>query len=781
MGGRALGRHLSNLPAELTSFVGRRPELREAKRLLATTRLLTLTGSGGAGKTRLALRAAAEMARGFPDGAWLVSLGPIQDPMLVTQAVLNALGLQDRSAGWSLSTLAEHLSAKHLLLVLDNCEHLLDGCAVLASTLTTSCPDLHVLATSRQALGVAGEVRMVVPPMSLPDAGDDIAVEQIMSCDAVWLLSERTADVVPGFAVGVGNAAAALGICRRLDGIPLALELAAVRLGSLSLDQLNQGLANELSILGRGNRGADPRQQTLEATISWSYRLLGEQEQLLWARLSVFAGGFQEDAAITVCSDARLPAGQIVDLLGALVEKSILKRQLRGNSPPRYWLLETLRQYGRQRLRELGEQTVTQKRHLEWIRALGKMVGAWDSRQAEMFHRMYLERDNLWAALDFCLRQPGEVAAGAELAQDLLAYWSARGPVSDVRRVLASLIEVTPEVSIPRARLLWVAASMATSQNDYEASHPLALESLRIGTLLKDAEVVGWSLIYVTIARWFAGDVAEAASLNQSALSLARVMQLPQLELAALNLFAYVSLAAGDLDRVAEFGGQGLEKSKARGELWLRALLLNVMSQASWQRGERRRAEALAQEGASCNHALDDRAGLAILLETLAWMAAEQAAHGRAAKLLGFAQCARESSALTLGEPFRPQHARSVAIAVQGLGQQAFGAAFARGRAMTIDEGVAFAVADKQRPQPAPAVKTDPHAVLTRRQLEIARLIADDLTNRQIAARLFLSERTVETHVTNILNKLGLGSRIQLSRWMAGVTEPGLTAAEERP
>jgi len=771
---------LSNLPAELTSFVGRRQELRELKRLLTTTRLLTLTGSGGAGKTRLALRAAAEMSRRFPDGAWLVSLGSIRDPMLVTQAVFHALGMQDRSAGWSLSTLAEHLAGKRLLLVLDNCEHLLDGCAVLASTLITSCPELQVLVTSRQALGVVGEVRMLVPPMSLPGEGDEVSVERLLGADAVWLLSERAAAVVPGFTVDPGNAAGVLRLCRRLDGIPLALELAAVRLGSLSLDQLNQGLADELSILGSGNRGADARQRTLEGTIGWSYGLLDEQERLLWARLSVFAGGFEQDAVIEVCSDPRLPADRIVDLLGALVEKSILKRQLSGNNDPRYWLLETLRQYGRQRLRELGEQTVTQRRHLEWICALGKMARAWDSRQADMFDRMYLERDNLWAALDFCRRQPGEVAAGAELAQDLLAYWSSRGPVSDVRRVLASLIEVTPEDSIPRARLLWVAASMATSQNDYEASSALSLESLRIGTLLKDVDVVGWSLIYVTIARWFAGDLAEATRLNESVLSLARLMQLSQLELAALNLLAYISLANGELDRAVEVGGQGLEISKARGELWLRALLLNVMSQASWQRGERRRAEELAREGASCNHALDDRAGLAILLETLASMAAGQATYHRAATLLGFAQRAREASALTLVEPFRPQHAQSVATAAGGLGQTAFDMAFQRGRAMTIDEGVAFAVEDKQPPAPAPAIKPGPRTVLTRRQLEIARLVADGLTNRQIAARLFLSERTVETHITNILNKLGLNSRVQLSYWMAGVTEPGPTTAGDR-
>jgi non-specific serine/threonine protein kinase len=256
MGDGARGQRASNLPADLTSFVGRRQELREVKRLLTTTRLLTLTGTGGAGKTRLALRAAAEMSRGFPDGTWLVQLASIHDPLLVTQAVFNALGLQDRSIGWSLSTLAEHLAGKRLLLLLDNCEHLLDASAVLAGTLIRSCPELHMLATSRQALGVAGEVRMIVPPMLLPDVGDDISVKQVLSCDAVWLLRERAAAVVPGFTVEAGNAAGVLELCRRLDGIPLALELAAVRLGSFGLDQLNRGLATELSILGRANRGA---------------------------------------------------------------------------------------------------------------------------------------------------------------------------------------------------------------------------------------------------------------------------------------------------------------------------------------------------------------------------------------------------------------------------------------------------------------------------------------------------------------------------------------------
>jgi non-specific serine/threonine protein kinase len=486
----------------------------------------------------------------------------------------------------------------------------------------------------------------------------------------------------------------------------------------------------------------------------------------------VFAGGFEADAVTEVCSDARLPAGRMTGLLGALVDKSVLKRQLRGSSA-RYWLLDTIRQYGLQRLRELGEETAIRKRHLAWIRTLGTMTGGWDGRQSEMFRRMSAERDNLWAALDFCLQPPGEVGAAAELAQDLFVYWACRGPLGDTRRVLDSLTDLSPPDSLPRARLLWVTASVASTQDDHQAAAVMSQESLRIGRLLKDAEVVGWSLTYQAVACFFAGDPAEAARLTGEAISLARSMQLSRLELGALNLLTKVSLASGELDRVLELGAQGLDISKARGELWIRSLVLNAMAQASWQQGERQRAQALVREGASCSHALDDRQGLARMAETLAWMAAEQAAHERAARLLGFAQHVREADALIMINLYRPQHDRSVGLATAGLGQSRFDVAFRHGRTMTIDEGVALAVEDKLPPRSAPAARPQPHILLTRRQLEIARLVADDLSNKQIASRLFLSERTVETHVTNILNKLGLNSRVQLGRWVADATQEG--------
>jgi predicted ATPase len=269
------------LPSPLTPFVGRAAERAALIAALREHRLVTAVGPGGVGKTRLALSVAADVAGRFADGACYVDLVPVTDALMIAPAIADALGLGERQGRSAADNILGWLAERETLLVLDNCEHLLDGCATLAGTLIASCPELHVLATSRQALGVAGEVRMAVPPMSLPEGGDGIALEQLVACDAVGLLAERAGAVVPGFAVSADNAAAVAELCRRLDGIPLALELAAVRLGSLSLDQLNRGLASELAVLGGGNRGAEARQQTLEAAIGWSYGLLGEQERLL--------------------------------------------------------------------------------------------------------------------------------------------------------------------------------------------------------------------------------------------------------------------------------------------------------------------------------------------------------------------------------------------------------------------------------------------------------------------------------------------------------------------
>jgi predicted ATPase/DNA-binding CsgD family transcriptional regulator len=761
------------LPAEPTSFVGRRSELREVKRLLATTRLLTLTGSGGAGKTRLALRAAAEMARGFPDGTWLVPLAPVQDPLLVSEAVFRALGVQDQSARWSVSVLSDYLAGKRLLLVLDNCEHLLDACAVLAGTLLKNCPQLQLLATSRQALGVAGEARMAVPPMPVP-AGEAVPVEQVLASEAVWLFSERAAAVVPGFAVDAGNAGPVVQLCRRLDGIPLALELAAVRLGALSLDQLNQGLAGELSILGSANRAAEARQQTLEATIGWSYRLLDEAERALWARLSVFAGGCEEDAVIEVCCDERLPPGQLAILLGALVDKSILKRQLTGSSA-RYWLLDTLRQFGRQRLREMSEETSTQERHLQWVAGLARPLAAFDEHQPEVFRRLDTERDNLWAALDFCVKHPAHADTAGEIAIHLIIYWGSRGSVGDVRRVLTAIIDAAPENSRARASLLVLVAIVAVIQNEWDACYAQAGEIRRMATLLKDYELMVWSFYAEALPLFMSGRAAEAFERGESAVSLARTMQDRPLNFIMTASFCPLLVAAGQLDRATELGEPALAESRERGELWARGYLLNALCQARWRQGDTELAEAMAREGAACKHAVQDQFGLQAVLETLAWMTAGRGNHERAAMLLGCTEQVRQASGIPFQELYqRQQHDESVALATRALGQRAFDAAYQRGLVMPVDDALGLATTgERQQPaKPTPA-RRGTAGLLTRREQEIAGLIAEELTTREIAARLFLSERTVEAHVTHMFNKLGVNSRSQLTRWLASTTGAG--------
>ena len=360
-----------NLPAELTSFVGRRGELAEVRRLLAGSRLVTLTGVGGVGKTRLALRAAAGLRRAFRDGVWLVQLDQLRDEALVAQAVAGALGLQDRAGYAPAAALADYLAGRQLLLVLDNCEHLVDAAAKLADLLLRAAAGLRVLATSRESLNITGEMVLAVPPLAAPEAGRRLTVAELARFPAAGLFAERAAQVVPGFAVTEANMAAVAGICRRLEGLPLAIELAAARLPVLSPEQIDARLGDRLGLLTRGSRTRPARQQTLRASIEWSYELCSQAERLLWARLSVFAGGFELDAAEGICADHRLAADQVLDLLAALAGKSILTAA-HGKGVARYRLPETLREYGQERLHESGEYTALRRRHRDWHEQLAR-------------------------------------------------------------------------------------------------------------------------------------------------------------------------------------------------------------------------------------------------------------------------------------------------------------------------------------------------------------------------------------------------------------------------
>ena len=508
------------LPVELTSFVGRRRELADLRRLMPTTRLLTLTGTGGVGKTRLALQAGRDAARHFPDGMRLVELAPVADPALVPQAAFAALGLQDRSASASLATLASFLATKRALLILDNCEHVLPSAAMLAGSLLRACPDLRIIATSRQALGVTGEVVVAVPPMT--PAEDRIAQGDAWTrSDAVALFAERASAVQPGFELGPANGPLVHELCARLGDLPLAVELAAVRLNALGLEGLDRGLRTRLDALGTGDWSAAPRQRTLEAAIDWSYRLLPAAEQRLWMLLSVFAGGFDIRGVVGVCAGEGRDEDALRLLLGNLVDQSVVERGT-DQRAERFRLLEPLRQFGRDRLREAGLEEEARSRHLDWIASIADAVAARDARQVELFERLRVERANVWSALDFATEDASHTAAGIDIASNLWVYWSSQGPINDVRRVLALLLARAAADSRSRALALTTSATLALQQNDNASAGPALLEAVDIGRRLRDAEVVATAVASQSALAWAEGRPADAAAIAEEGVALSR-------------------------------------------------------------------------------------------------------------------------------------------------------------------------------------------------------------------------------------------------------------------
>src|SRR5215470_6699453 len=495
-----------NLPAELTSFVGRRGELAEVRRLLAASRLVTLTGPGGVGKTRLALRAAAGLARAFRDGVWLVRLDQLRDEALVAPAVAGALGLQDRAGYAPEAAVAEYLAERQLLLVLDNCEHVVDAVAKLADVLLREAGGLRVLATSRESLTMTGETVLAVPPLAAPDAGERLSVAELARFPAVGLFAERATQVVPGFAVTEANMEPVARICRRLEGMPLAIELAAAQTPVLSAEQIEARLSDRLGLLIRGGRARPARQQTLRASIEWSYELCSAAERLLWARCSVFAGGFELDAAEGICADDRLPAGHVLELLAALAAKSILTA---GHSEgvARYRLPETLREFGQERLHESGEDTALRRRHRDWYEQLaGRANTSWFSpRLADLEARLLREQVNVQAAQDFCQAEPGEAEAGLRIALHVwhLYYWSA-GHVSEGRYRLGQVLAEVREPTVWRARGLLLAGFLAAVGGDRSAAQPLLRQGSGLAGQLNDPATRAF-------AAWAVGHVFEMA------------------------------------------------------------------------------------------------------------------------------------------------------------------------------------------------------------------------------------------------------------------------------
>ncbi|WP_326584611.1 LuxR C-terminal-related transcriptional regulator [Streptomyces sp. NBC_00481] len=750
---------VGNLPAALTTFVGRRRDLAEVRRRLGTTRLLTLTGMGGMGKTRLALEVATASATDYADGVWLVDLAPVRDPSLAANAVASALAVPDLGTRPVIDQLAAFLAHRAPLIVLDNCEHLVDACAELAHVLLSASSGLRILTTSRRALGIHGEHVFAVPPLA-PD-------------DAAALLRDRTSAVRPEFQVTDGNRAQVLRLCEGLDGLPLAIELAAARLRTLTVEQAVNRLEDRFGLLTSGSRVARPHQRTLRALIDWSHELCTPAERLLWHRLSVFADDFGLDAAEDVCAGDGIGRDEVLDLLDRLVAQSIVLPSER-EGLPRYRLLETIRQYGRERLAESGQaQRLLQRHHAFYLALAEHVADGWHGPgQEEALARLRAEHANLLAALD-C---GGDPQATLALAAALCFHWCAGGFLGEGRRVLDRALAAAPEPTPLRARALWVAAWVALLQGDHAVTGRWLDEADELGELLDDPSVRAHVQGLRGSSALLRGQPEEAVYLFKGAVAAWTTPDEGSEVVFALSQLAYAQILLKD-PRGAQTARRAVAAAEAHGERWSRAHALWALSLDAWLRGDREAGTALARAGLEITRGFNDYIGAAHLLELLAWITASGGDHERAARLLGTARSLLQDigTGISAFPHIAEPHARCEEDVVRALGPAAYEKALAEGGSHRgPNEAIAYALRAESEPTaPAPAAATSPApSPLTPREREVAALIAEGMSNRQIASALGRSPRTVHGHVENILAKLGFGSRARIASWWTANQAP---------
>ncbi|GAA3201712.1 ATP-binding protein [Actinocorallia longicatena] len=729
-----------NLPAELNRLVGRRQEIADVRRRLAEARLVTLTGVGGVGKTRVALRAALESRRAFPDGVWFVELSGLQDPELLAHTIGGVLGLQDQSVRPQADVLAEFLSGRRTLIVLDTCEHMVGPCAALAELLLSAAPKVVILVTSRQPLGVPGERVLGVQPLAE---------------DAVELFYERAQGVDQAFDC---ERSLAERLCERLEGIPLAIELAAVRLRTLTPEQLLVRLDDRFRLLETPSPGKT-RHQTLRTTIGWSHELCTPRERLLWARLSVFAWDFDLEGAEFVCSDASLPAGEVLDALGGLVDKSIVTRE---PGTTRFRMLDTVREYGEDWLVSLGDDLQLLSRHRDhYLRLARRFDRDWGGpEQLVWFDRMHAEFPNLRAALDFCLAEPAELDAGRELAVRLRFFWGAFGMVREGAYYLDRILASDRHVEALTARM-W----LATFQGRID---PRDIEELTAAAEGHgDAEFQAWTGYVLGNAKVLLGALSEARRLYAAALRGYRGLGAPLPGTAlALAGHAFALSMEGQPERAIGMLEEQIALASAGGDRWSRSYGDWIYGLTELGMGRPAAAAAHALAALEVKRELYDRAGVAMAVDLLAAVAGEQGDGPRTARLLGAAHRLWRTFGLPqLGSPDLVAARRGAEGRAHALiGRDRFEAEFALGAGLTLEDALGYAFGEEiPQPRPGPEIER----VLTHRQQEIAELVAGGLSNREIAERLVISKRTVDSHVEHILDKLGFGSRAQVAAWVA--------------
>jgi predicted ATPase/DNA-binding CsgD family transcriptional regulator len=770
----------SNLPLPLTSFVGRTQALAAIQRLLTATRLLTLTGPGGVGKTRLALEAAFALFDSFEDGVWWVDLAPLCEAGLVADTAVQALALPDDPTCSKVATLSNYLQDKNLLLVIDNCEHVIGECAVLAQQLLSACARLWILTTSRETLGVAGEAFWLVPPLSLPCLEGTPTLESLTQSEAGQLFLERARAVQPDLAVTEDVARSIAQVCCQLDGIPLAIELAAARVRVLSVPEIAAHLDDRFRLLTGGSRTALPRHQTLRAAIDWSYDLLAKPEQKLFRWLAVFAGGFTLEGARVVASDLAGPeaisAVDLVDLLSRLVTKSLLSR-IEGPTT-RYQMLETLRQYAWERLLAAGELERMRQRHLAYHLELARWAesGLMGEDQMEWLTLLEVEHDNLRAALAWSQESEAR-EAGLRLATALAGFWLRVGHLSEgigwLERALAACREVGPV----RINALYQAGRLAQHRGDYEQALVFAKQSLALSRHLKDLRGMARALGLMGWVMHWQGDRDAAGPLLEEGLALARTSDDERTIARTLLFLGDFHLRKGGHERATPFLQESLSLYQRMADEWSMAWAHCALGEAARLQGDYERAAAHLQLSLSLYQGLGSKPEIPHPMDALALIAADQEHFQRAACLWGAASAVRDSIHALLPPSYQADSAPTLEKVRTRLGEEAFAAAWTEGRALTLEQALSLAAAvPATEPASLAAPSTDVGALLqpqpgrreyglTPREVEVLRLVASGLTDAQIAKKLVISPRTVGKHLQSIYGKLYLPSRSAATRW----------------
>ncbi len=763
---------LTNLPADITSFVGRRREIAEGRNLLSASRLLTCTGVGGVGKTRLALRLAEEVRGRFPDGVWLVELAEASDGASAMHATIGILRQAVRSNHETIGAIADHLGDRKLLLVLDNCEQVAEACGELVHVLLKSCPNVHVLATSREPLGVPGEQLLQLPPLSFPTLDAPSAMSAFAQYESVNLFLHRAAAGVSDFEVTDENRPMIAKICQELEGLPLAIELAAVRVRSLPLGHIVDRLADRFSLLKQSSTTVPTRQQTLRASVEWSYDLCSRHEQLVWQRVAVCSGGFDLAAAEAICETAELPSGAIADLVGSLLDKSVLTRDRR-KAGDRYRMLETLREYGLELLQRGGDPDGIRRSHRAWYDDLCAVAHEqWSmADQEDLLGRLRNEFANFRAAFNSSLGDADDDDAALRIAANLEHYWLACGRLTEGRQWLDAALGRALAPTPARGKALRVNAYLAILQGSADIAGQMLVEARSIAMRNADGVECAYALLFSGVRDLSVGALCNAlAQLTQSLVEFRRLGERTGEGMALISM-ATAGVIKGDYDLVKRCHEECLAITEPHGEMDIRGFSLWARGLAALRTGELELAKELVRAGLRLKYTLADNFGIALCIESLAWTAAASADGERAAVLLGATEQFWGPMNMTVGAiaGLEEIHQQFEELLAQQLSIESREQLRKVGSKLSAEHALAIALDDGAPALPRPR-RAD--GALTAREYEIAELIREGLTNRQLGSRLRISQRTAEAHVQHILDKLGFESRVQIAAWVAADHPP---------